>query len=635
MSVSLAPDYSKAQRLVDKNVLKNNHFHMMLQQYSLLHSQINSGTDEPEYDYWKAKFNAPEPFGLLDLGIENGFLTRRDIVDVLGDKYDKTFGRIAPYTCQKLQVHIVSWERDTHTLHYGAVRPLKESQKKELITAINEEGFNVRHLKYRAIDTKRILQINSRQKIVTDDEISTLISEFNHDPQDPLRLKKVKEYILLQALQAKASNIKLVKSNDVLECVISFTIGQTTAPKHVLSVKAAGRLMQAFKDDAKMDPIIKDRPQDGHIEMVFQDRKVNFRAATGATVSGEFMSLRVHDLGSIMSLHILLNRFPELADNLRHYMRQKDKGGSLICLSGTTGSGKTALLAALQREADRLGCTIISIAAPVEMRVRHTQQMQINEDIGQTANVLTKAAMRLFPDILIQEEVRDPQTAEGALRNGDTGHKTGFTIHAVSAISAAAKIVSMVPEEFKEQAWNIIGDILHYSLHLKLIKKLCSCALVDEDAGGNILKRNPHGCPKCDYTGYDGMVQCPETLQIGDGLEVRHEALKALKEHRLADLVKLDGVTYRPRDYYARRLYDEGVIDHETYQRQRTIDVLEVIQQKRDQKAQEIMDTINNIDIDQLNEEYSARDEREPVISIEEIEELFMNEDDEATDEDR
>jgi Type II secretory pathway, ATPase PulE/Tfp pilus assembly pathway, ATPase PilB len=152
--------------------------------------------------------------------------------------------------------------------------------------------------------------------------------------------------------------------------------------------------------------------------------------------------------------------------------------------------------------------------------------------------------LRQDPDIILIGEVRDPDTAEMALRAAMTGHQVFATLHTNSAIGAIPRLIDIGVSP-SIMSGNIIGIIAQ-----RLARKLCKACKEPYEAeayerqimGVSInepltLYRSK-GCPACNQIGYKGRLAVLETLRFTsemDEMLLAGESQHAILEQALKE----------------------------------------------------------------------------------------------------
>jgi twitching motility protein PilT len=127
----------------------------------------------------------------------------------------------------------------------------------------------------------------------------------------------------------------------------------------------------------------------------------------------------------------------------------------LVVMTGMTGSGKTATLAALVhliRQDPRK--RILTIEEPIEYlhppgRGAIVTQREVGRDVDSFADGL-KHGLRQDPDVILVGEIRDRETAQMAISAAETGHLILATLHTRDAKGALTRLVDIFPQEYQD-----------------------------------------------------------------------------------------------------------------------------------------------------------------------------------------
>ena len=136
--------------------------------------------------------------------------------------------------------------------------------------------------------------------------------------------------------------------------------------------------------------------------------------------------------------------------------RWAERPRGLVLVTGPTGSGKSATLAAL---VDRINTErhvhILTIEDPIEYVHGHKRslvnQRELHNDTASFSSAL-RAALREDPDVVLIGELRDFETIEAAFRIAETGHLTLATVHTNSAYQTINRLVDAFPDSRQDQA---------------------------------------------------------------------------------------------------------------------------------------------------------------------------------------
>ena len=127
----------------------------------------------------------------------------------------------------------------------------------------------------------------------------------------------------------------------------------------------------------------------------------------------------------------------------------------LVVVTGVTGSGKTATLAALVSLLRQdSGRRVLTVEEPIEyLHPLHgggiVTQREVGRDVDSFADGL-KHGLRQDPDVILVGEIRDRETAQMALSAAETGHLILTTLHTRDAKGALTRLVDIFPQEAQD-----------------------------------------------------------------------------------------------------------------------------------------------------------------------------------------
>ncbi len=385
------------------------------------------------------------------------------------------------------------------------------------------------------------------------------------DTSDPLAaaqagpVVKLLNYILLQAIQDKASDIHLEPfENDFkVRYRVDGVLYEMEAPPYHLAVPLISRV----KVLANLDIAETRFPQDGRIQVNLAGRSVDLRVSTLPTMFGESCVLRVLDR-SVVSLDL---------DNLG--LRPRELGEierliglphGIILVTGPTGSGKTTTLYAALNKANEEGVKIITTEDPVEYDLDGIIQVPVNEEIGVTYAKVLRTILRQDPDKILVGEIRDLETAQTAVEAALTGHVVFSTLHTNDAPSAVTRLVDIGVEPY------LISATLQAVIAQRLVRRICKeckeaftpgaevlaeLELTKEEVGDRPFYYGK-GCDACHHTGYRGRTGLFEIMILNEPLRqlildqaplgrlreaAREQGMRTLRESGLQAI--FDGVT--------------------------------------------------------------------------------------------
>ncbi|GMV25635.1 MAG: general secretion pathway protein GspE [Phycisphaerae bacterium] len=316
--------------------------------------------------------------------------------------------------------------------------------------------------------------------------------------------------IILEAIRARASDIHVEpfeRSLSVKYRVDGVLVTQESPPRHLQPA-----ITSRIKIMAGMNIAERYAPQDGHITLRFEGRKIDIRVSTVPTIYGESVVMRILDKESIkLDLETLGMRAPD-----REIMaRWIDLPHGMILVTGPTGSGKTTTLYAALTKLYDPKLKIITIEDPVEYELSGVNQIPVNPKRGLSFASGLRSILRQDPDVIMVGEIRDAETAEIAVRAALTGHLLFSTLHTNNALSAVGRLLDMGIEPF------LLSSVLEGIMAQRLGRRLCqnckSPAPISEASRHRLAAAETAmfpsgmgfkgaGCDRCDGTGFRSRV---------------------------------------------------------------------------------------------------------------------------------
>lgn len=347
--------------------------------------------------------------------------------------------------------------------------------------------------------------------------------------------------LIREAVRAGASDIHV--EPDAKRFVVRYRIDGVMNEVMELPVAAKPGVISRIKIMADMDIAERRRPQDGRIALRVDERPVDIRVASLPTPNGEALTLRI--LNSELAFRSIedIGLSQEDLRAIRH-MIAKPYGAFFI--AGPTGSGKsTTLYGALQllNESTR---KIITVEDPIEYQMAGITQMAVNFKIGLSFAAGLRTILRSDPDVVMVGEIRDPETAEIAVRAALTGHLVLSSIHTNDAPSALTRLNDMGVPPYVTSS-SLVGVIAQ-----RLVRKLCeNCKQQLKVPGSRLLAAGftpadakkvkvygPCGCEMCGNSGYRGRIGVFEVMPVDEAITaafLEHAPAEKLREIALAN----------------------------------------------------------------------------------------------------
>ena len=333
---------------------------------------------------------------------------------------------------------------------------------------------------------------------------------------DDAPVVQVVNRILTQALRDRASDVHIEPQDSSVR--VRYRIDGVMKEMLMLPASMGLGLVNRIKIMAEMNIVERRRPQDGQFTTTVDNRSVDVRVSTLATIWGEKCVMRILDkTRSVLRLEHL-GMPAALSERFSAIIRAPF--GMVVC-AGPTGSGKTTTLYATLNELNDPTRNIMTIEDPVEYVFASMNQIQTNEQAGLTFATGLKSILRQDPDVILVGEIRDVETARIAVQSAMTGHLVLSSLHATDTVTALLRFYDMGVEPF------LIAASVVAVLSQRLVRRICPACKTRctptpeerayyEESGGpekSIFYRG-EGCNFCAQTGFQDRIGVYELLEI-------------------------------------------------------------------------------------------------------------------------
>jgi type IV pilus assembly protein PilB len=357
-----------------------------------------------------------------------------------------------------------------------------------------------------------------------DDEATTLeYHELVQEPEgedDAEGAVQIVDHLLYQAIDLGASDLHIEPLQSKVRVrvrVDGVLRGLTDVP-----VDFAHRITARVKVLASMDIAERRLHQDGRFFVRTENREVDIRVSSYATISGETLVMRLLDRRRGLLPLDGLGFEPRVLTMLREVVLRASSG--LVLVTGPTGSGKTTTMYSFVDYANSESLKVITCENPVEYTLEGTTQCSINEKSGPTFADSLKSIVRQDPDIIVVGEIRDKTTASLATEAALTGHKVFSTFHTEDAVTAVVRLLELGLEPF------LVASTLSCVVAQRLIRRICQhcvrkgsysrrdlqfLGLASENLAGMPILEGA-GCAACGGTGFKGRSGIHEVLLLDD-----------------------------------------------------------------------------------------------------------------------
>ena len=384
------------------------------------------------------------------------------------------------------------------------------------------------------------LQVMTDQSISFEElsaaEISRMLSQYHLGDLSEENSKK--EVAVIAAsddfLQVLIEEARRLKSSDIhIETFekrsrVRVRIDGMMIERYQIEKKDYPALINKIKIMANLDIAEKRLPQDGRIQFSSSRQSAfDIRVSVLPTLYGEKVVLRLLNNNSA---DIDVNKLGLSEPDMRNYMDGVQRPNGIILISGPTGSGKTTTLYATLKMLNKSTRNILTIEDPIEYTLEGVNQVQLRDNIGLGFAATLRTFLRQDPDVIMVGEIRDPETANMAIRAALTGHLVLSTIHTNSAWGTVSRLMDMGIPGF------LVANTLNTTVAQRLLRLLCSkCkkeAAIDEWIYPRQFRpptelSHHHvaiGCAACYFTGYSGRRAVYEVIPIDASLsqEIRN-----------------------------------------------------------------------------------------------------------------
>jgi type II secretory ATPase GspE/PulE/Tfp pilus assembly ATPase PilB-like protein len=262
------------------------------------------------------------------------------------------------------------------------------------------------------------------------------------------------------------------------------------------------------------------RPQNGRITFYIGPREIDLRVASHPTVHGENIVVRILDKSRSLRALDELGYSENIIAQIKIALQRPE---GIFIITGPTGCGKTTSLYSMLSYISTPYLNIMTLEEPVEYQLPLIRQSDIREQGGMGFADGIRSILRQDPDIILIGEVRDPGTAQMALRAAMTGHQIFSTLHTNDALGSLPRLIDLGLTR------PMLASHLMAVVAQRLLRKLCAlCRQEREMSPYEALLlglKSPRslfeaqGCQACRGTGYQGRLAIAEILVFDQELD--------------------------------------------------------------------------------------------------------------------
>ncbi|TWU57759.1 GspE/PulE family protein [Rubripirellula reticaptiva] len=401
------------------------------------------------------------------------------------------------------------------------------------IVALISRVYDDRSVARQTIVDLKLTELQETVSDASDGGTSIMLAE-----QEDAPVVRLVQAILSGAVTAGASDVHLepYKPEMRVRYRVDGELQQVmTIPNHI-----EDSVISRIKVMADMDTTENRRPQDGHLNVFENGKRVGFRVSGIPTVDGQKLVLRLLDEGGKT---FQLDNIGMMRRDYEMLREMIDKPHGMFVVTGPTGSGKSTTLYAALQYLNRVDRNIVTVEDPVEFRLPGINQVQSDNEFGMGFANALKFIMRQDPDVIMLGEIRDSETATTAIQAALTGHLLISTLHTNDAVGAVQRLSDLGVDNFK-----IAGSLLG-SVAQRLLRCVCDNCKVAVPANSKLLDAidpdrevprdakfyRGEGCKKCLGSGFSGRIPIFEIMPITPEITMAIEAgVPHSKLHQLA-----------------------------------------------------------------------------------------------------
>lgn len=388
---------------------------------------------------------------------------------------------------------------------------------------------------FHAID-KYVASSDAFQDIVESvEELAEEAEDESPVGSDDVPIVRLVNQLIREAVRAGASDIHVEPSAKRL--IVRYRIDGVLNEVMELPLAAKAGVTSRLKIMSEMDIAERRRPQDGRIAARVDERPVDIRVASLPTPHGEALTLRI--LNSELAFRSLEDI--GMSDpHLRAVREMIAKPYGAIFVAGPTGSGKSTTLYGALQLLNQPTRKIITVEDPIEYQMAGLTQIAVNAKIGLTFAAGLRTILRSDPDVVMVGEIRDPETAEIAIRAALTGHLVVSSIHTNDAPSALTRLNDMGVPPYVTSS-SLVGVVAQ-----RLVRKLCpTCKQQLKVPGSRLVAAGfpatdakkvkiygPVGCEECGRSGYRGRMGVFEVMPVDETITA------AFLDHQPAEVLR-------------------------------------------------------------------------------------------------
>jgi type IV pilus assembly protein PilB len=354
-----------------------------------------------------------------------------------------------------------------------------------------------------------------RLRLLAEEGIASVNGPFDEETIDASPVVRLVDLLIETAVRAGATDLHL--EPDETRIQVRHRIDGVICHVGTLPRKLQPPMVSRLKVMAGLDIAEQRLPQEGRLTTTIEDRPVDLRVSVFPTVFGEKVAIRLLEPGR------LVRGLSDLGLNhrsLRLFQDLLNLSRGIVLVTGPTGAGKTTTLySALNVLADR-SRNIMTVEDPVEFEFATIRQTQVRPRAGLTFATAIRSLLRQDPDVIMIGEIRDPETAQLAVRAALSGVLVFTTLHTQDSAGAVPRLMDMGVEPY------LLASTMAGVVAQRLVRLVCEQCKAAATYSAETLGRaglspvdgltlhKGTGCEACGRSGYRGRTGVFEILPI-------------------------------------------------------------------------------------------------------------------------
>jgi type IV pilus assembly protein PilB len=354
-----------------------------------------------------------------------------------------------------------------------------------------------------------------RLRALAEEGLASLRRPFDEESTDASPIVRLADTLIEDAVRAGATDLHLEPEELVTH--VRHRIDGVLRQADTLPRDLQAPIVSRLKVVAGLDIAEQRLPQEGRITRSVAGRPIDLRVSSFPTVFGEKVAIR------ILEQEMLVRGLADLGMNRRGLALFQDLLGrsrGIVLVTGPTGSGKTTTLYSALNVLGGRARNIMTVEDPVEYEFPTIRQTQVRPRAGLTFATAIRSLLRQDPDVIMIGEIRDPETAQLAVRAALSGVLVFSTLHTQDSAGAVPRLMDMGVEPYL-LASTMVGVVAQ-----RLVRLICpqcraaasypaaTLARMSVSPADSVAFFKGAGCEACAGTGYRGRTGVFEILPI-------------------------------------------------------------------------------------------------------------------------